>query len=52
MDIILSIGLIIVSVIIGFIVGASYAYRDVIREANHFIMTGKFKDKVTKKGKK
>lgn len=47
MDIIWSIGLIIVSVIIGFIAGTSYAYRDIAREANNLIMTGK-----NKKGKR
>lgn len=48
MEIIWSIGLIVVSVIIGFIAGSSYAYRDMVRNANELIITGEIK----KKGKK
>lgn len=48
MEIIWSIGLIIISVIIGAIAGSSYAYREIARNANELIMTGDIK----KKGKK
>lgn len=48
MEIAWSIGLIVVSVIIGFIAGSSYAYRDMVRNANELIITGEIK----KKGKK
>lgn len=48
MDIVWSIGLIVVSAIIGFIAGSSHAYRDMVRNANELIITGEIK----KKGKK
>lgn len=48
MEIAWSIGLIVVSVIIGFIAGSSYAYREIARDANELIITGDIK----RKGKK
>jgi len=41
MEIAWSIGLIVVSSIIGFIAGTGYAYRELAREANSIILTGK-----------
>ena len=45
MEIAWSIGLIIVSFIIGVFVGSNYAYRDMVREANHIILSGKKRSK-------